>query len=173
MTRPRNWTALALLVVGGCSKGPDAESRNAPVATPAPPPPARTAPQTVAVAPAPPAATPVPSAAPQASPTSPSAPSPKFAAASPAAEPQAKSFVVIGGNRRGLKGIPTGPEEDLRVLNDALKAYLGIGKPVPGRLDELVSAGLLLKLPKPPSGQRFEIDPASREVRLVAAVGKP
>lgn len=55
---------------------------------------------------------------------------------------------------------------DLQAINQALKAYARDKKRVPPNLDELVTAGYLLKAPQPPFGKRFAIDPKKIEVRI-------
>lgn len=162
--------AMALLALAGCSREPKAQSTNPAVV--APPPPA-VRPVTVA-SPTPP----TPSGAP--APVGANAPG---APSSPAAvqtggfvvEPQKKTFVAIGlgSMRRPQKGPTPSAEESLALLNDALKAHLATGNPLPARIEELVSSGLIQSVPKAPIGKRFEIDAASKEVRLTSAGSAP
>ena len=60
------------------------------------------------------------------------------------------------------------PEAHLRVLTEALQAYMMTKNMLPKELSELVSSGLIPKLPAPPTGQKFEIDKAAAAVVLVA-----
>jgi hypothetical protein len=55
---------------------------------------------------------------------------------------------------------------DLQTINQALKKFAQDKKRVPPNLDELVQAGYLPRVPKPPLGKRFAIDPNKVEVRI-------
>lgn len=58
---------------------------------------------------------------------------------------------------------------DLEVINDALMAYGTDGKQRPPfkDLQDLVTQGLLKKLPTPPEGKKFAFDPKTAKATLV------
>lgn len=62
----------------------------------------------------------------------------------------------------------TDPEAHQRVLTEALGAYFMTKNDVPKDLNDLVTSGLIPKLPAPPEGQKFEIDKTTMRVVLVS-----
>jgi len=58
-------------------------------------------------------------------------------------------------------------ETVLRELTQALRKYSVEHKRVPKTFDEVVGAGYVKQLPKPPPDKKFEIDPKSMQVVLV------
>ncbi|NBV20665.1 MAG: hypothetical protein EBS05_01520 [Proteobacteria bacterium] len=66
----------------------------------------------------------------------------------------------------GTAKIITG-DQNLPKLNAALQAYLAKYKKAPARLDELAKEGLIPFIPMAPPGQRYELDAARGEVKLV------
>jgi len=60
----------------------------------------------------------------------------------------------------------TGPQENLDALNNALRAYLAGGKPLPTQVGELVRAGMISSVPRAPAGMKFSVDAAQRQVVL-------
>lgn len=61
----------------------------------------------------------------------------------------------------------TDSEAHLRILTEALQAYMMTKNMPPKELSDLVTSGLIPKLPSPPSGQKFAIDQATTAVVLV------
>lgn len=59
------------------------------------------------------------------------------------------------------------PDAHLRVLNEALTFWQASGRPFPKDLNELVAAKLLKRLPEPPPGKKFVLEPAKNQVVLV------
>lgn len=109
-------------------------------------------------APAPTAATPA------------AAPSPSAASPGPGSAPAEGTFApnvvndAMGPFKRDLDG--NSPDAHLRALNAALGFWLAAGRPFPKDVYELVAAKLIPRVPSPPPGKRFVLDPASNQVLL-------
>ncbi len=52
-------------------------------------------------------------------------------------------------------------------LDQAIKTYYAQENRYPKNLEELVSSGVLPKLPEPPNGMRFDYDPTNGLVKVV------
>ncbi|MBI3877015.1 MAG: hypothetical protein HY300_13850 [Verrucomicrobia bacterium] len=63
--------------------------------------------------------------------------------------------------------VPADVEKNLRDLTDALRAYFMTQGKAPTSMQDLVKAGLIRRLPEPPPGKRFAIDPSKSSVVLV------
>ena len=58
----------------------------------------------------------------------------------------------------------TSPEAQLRGLNGVLSFWLATGRPFPQDLEQFVAAKLLPRLPTPPAGRSFALDPVGRRI---------
>ncbi len=63
-------------------------------------------------------------------------------------------------------------DQNLPVINNALKAYIAKHKKAPAKLDDLAKEGFLPFVPGAPPGSRYELDAARGEVRLVSPMVK-
>jgi hypothetical protein len=71
----------------------------------------------------------------------------------------------------GSTGIVAG-DQNLPVLNSALKAYLAKHKQGPAKLEDLAKEGFIAFVPMAPPGGRYELNPQRSEVRLVPSAAK-
>lgn len=62
---------------------------------------------------------------------------------------------------------PPNPVEDLKALNDAVRAYTMGQLKDPGTLDDLVKSGFMKRLPTPPPGKKYQLDAKKSAVLLV------
>ena len=62
---------------------------------------------------------------------------------------------------------------DLTTFSQAVQAFQAGEDRLPASLSELVTEGYLPRLPDAPKGMRFEYNPSSGQVRLVAAPAPP
>lgn len=62
---------------------------------------------------------------------------------------------------------PPNPEVDLKVLNDAARAYFMGELKDPGSLEDLVKAGFLKRVPTAPAGKKYVLSPDKKSVLLV------
>ena len=69
---------------------------------------------------------------------------------------------------KARKLISDDPADNLEVLNQALDAWLATHDELPEKIADLVMGDHLPMLPMAPVGQRFEIDPITKRVVLVA-----
>ena len=60
------------------------------------------------------------------------------------------------------------PQASLELLNETLKNWVLRNNNYPKDLQEFVTAGMLPRLPIPPPGKRFVVDPEKRSVVLAA-----
>jgi hypothetical protein len=58
------------------------------------------------------------------------------------------------------------PDGHLRALNAALTFWLASGRPFPKDVNELAAAKLISRVPAPPSGKKFVLDPARQQIVL-------
>ncbi len=59
-------------------------------------------------------------------------------------------------------------DQNLPLINNALKAYIAKHKKAPAKLDDLAKEGFMPFVPGAPPGSRYELDAARGEVRLVS-----
>ena len=59
------------------------------------------------------------------------------------------------------------PVEDLKALNDAVRAYTMGQLKDPSTLDELAKSGFIKRLPTPPPGKKYVLDTKKSAVFLV------
>ena len=62
---------------------------------------------------------------------------------------------------------PPNPVEDLRALNDAVRAHVMGQLKEPDTLDDLVKTGFMKRLPTPPPGKKYVLDAKKSSVKLV------
>lgn len=62
---------------------------------------------------------------------------------------------------------PPNPTVDLKVLNDAVRAYTMGQLKDPAGLDDLVKAGFIKRLPTAPPGKKYVLDAKKSAVQLV------
>lgn len=102
----------------------------------------------------------------------PSPPAPPSASAPQTVpEPAAKSVPVVAPTSGSPSGIVSG-DQNLLMLNNALKAYMAKHKKAPAKLDDLAKEGLIPFVPFAPPGGRYELDAARGEVRFVNPMSK-
>ena len=56
--------------------------------------------------------------------------------------------------------------DNLRALNEAITFWMASGRPFPKDLNELVAGKLITRLPPPPPGKQFLLDPSGMRVTL-------
>ena len=91
---------------------------------------------------------------------------PKVEPSSPKTEPTKPELTAEEIKNRKL--ISDDPQENLEVLNQALDAWLATHEEMPEKIADLVMGDHLPMLPMAPVGQRFEIDPITKRIVLVA-----
>ena len=96
------------------------------------------------------------------------APPPAETATAPAAAPAAftpdVASMAMGPFQKDLES--KSPDDNLRALNEAITFWMATGRPFPKDLNELVTGRLITRLPVPPPGKRFLLDPSSLRVTL-------
>ncbi len=62
---------------------------------------------------------------------------------------------------------PANPAEDLKALNDAVRAHVMGQLKEPATLEDLVKTGFIKRLPTAPPGKKYVLDPKKSSVLLV------